>query len=354
MAINKVIRNTKNGEEILLDLTGDTATEDVVFAGSTFHAANGEVKTGSFTLENEMGAQNTLISRIKAALAGKAAGSGSDAKPTQRKTVDITSNGTTEISPDDGFVLSGVTARVNVPIPDGYIVPSGTKEISANGTYDVTDKKSVVVSVPERAIVLQNKEVTENGTYTADAGYDGLGQVIVNVPTGGGEDDVAALLENTLTTLDNRNATSLKSRALQGSTKLVSVNLPSVTSMGTYAFYNCSGLLDVRMDKVTSIPSQCFYSCSKLQRADFGAVGSIAAQAFNACTALTVLILRKSDGICTLANTNAVANSGIGTGKGFVYVPRALLNQYTANANWSAVVAAEEFRAIEDYPEICG
>jgi hypothetical protein len=287
MAINKVIRNTKNGEEILLDLTGDTATEDVVFAGSTFHAANGEVKTGSFTLESEMGAQNTLISRIKAALAGKAAGGGSDAKPTQRKTVDITSNGTTEILPDDGFVLSGVTVRVNVP-------------------------------------------------------------------TGGGEDDVAALLGNTLTTLDNRNATSLKSRALQGSTKLVSVNLPSVTSMGTYAFYNCSGLLDVRMDKVTSIPSQCFYSCSKLQRADFGAVGSIAAQAFNACTALTVLILRKSDGICTLANTNAVANSGIGTGKGFVYVPRALLNQYTANANWSAVVAAEEFRAIEDYPEICG
>lgn len=81
MAINKVIRNTKNGEEILLDLTGDTATEDVVFAGSTFHAANGEVKTGSFTLENEMGAQNTLISRIKAALAGKAAGGGGVVEP---------------------------------------------------------------------------------------------------------------------------------------------------------------------------------------------------------------------------------------------------------------------------------
>jgi hypothetical protein len=108
------------------------------------------------------------------------------------------------------------------------------------------------------------------------------------------------------------------------------------------------------MDKVTSIPSQCFYGCTKLQRADFGAVGSMAAQAFNGCTALTVLILRKSDGICTLANTNAVANSGIGTGKGFVYVPRALLNQYTANANWSAALAAERFRAIEDYPEICG
>lgn len=267
-------------------LTNEGKAADLM-KGKQMISGEGNAVDGTFTLESEMGDQKTLIAKIKAALAGKAAGGGGDEKPTQRKTVDITSNGTTEILPDDGFVLSGVTVRVNVP-------------------------------------------------------------------TGGGEDDVAALLENTLTTLDNRNATSLKSRALQGSTKLVSVNLPSVISMGTYAFYNCSGLLDVRMDKVTSIQSQCFYSCSKLQRADFGAVGSIAAQAFNACTALTVLILRKSDGICTLANTNALANSGIGTGKGFVYVPRALLNQYTANANWSAVVAAEEFRAIEDYPEVCG
>lgn len=267
-------------------LTNEGEAADLM-KGKQLISGTGEVVKGSFTLDSEMTEMSDLIRVIKATLAGKAAGGGSDAKPTQRKTVDITSNGTTEISPDDGFVLSGVMARVNVP-------------------------------------------------------------------TGGGEEDVAALLGNTLTTLDNRIATSLKSRALQGSTKLVSVNLPSVTSMGTYAFYNCSGLLDVRMDKVTSIPSQCFYSCSKLQRADFGAVGSMAAQAFNACTALTVLILRKSDGICTLSNTNAVANSGIGTGNGFVYVPRALLNQYIADANWSAVVAAEEFRAIEDYPEVCG
>lgn len=36
----------------------------------------------------------------------------------------------------------------------------------------------------------QNKEVTENGTYTADEGYTGLGTVTVNVPQEGGSGDV--------------------------------------------------------------------------------------------------------------------------------------------------------------------
>ena len=32
----------------------------------------------------------------------------------------------------------------------------------------------------------QDKTITANGQYTADAGYTGLGTVTVNVPTGGG------------------------------------------------------------------------------------------------------------------------------------------------------------------------
>lgn len=218
MAVNKVTFNTANGERTLIDLTGDTATVDAVFEGAIFHGADGEVKTGSFTISQEISEQDDLISQIRTALAGKATGGGA-VQPTQRKTVNITANGTTYVAPDDGFVLSGVTARVdvpipegyiqpsgtreittngthdvkafesvnvNVPVPDGYIKPSGTKLINANGTYDVTDKAEVLVNVPEREIRLQDIEIAENGTYSPDAGYDGFGQVIVNVPNSGG------------------------------------------------------------------------------------------------------------------------------------------------------------------------
>lgn len=216
MAINKV--DLANGET-LIDLTNDSATEAVVFEGATFHGSDGETKTGTFTISEEITQQDSLIAQIKLALVGKAAGGGSEGLPTQEKTVPITVNGTHEILPDDGFTLSKVTANVNVPIPegyikptgtleitengshnvaayesvdvdvpipDGYIVPSGTLNITENGAYDVTEKAGVVVAVPDREIVLQDIEVTENGTYSADAGYDGIGQVTVNVAASGG------------------------------------------------------------------------------------------------------------------------------------------------------------------------
>ena len=68
--------------------------------------------------------------------------------PTQEKTVEITANGTVSVAPDEGYALSKVTANVNVPIPEGYIQPSGTLEVTENGTFDVTDKASVNVNVP--------------------------------------------------------------------------------------------------------------------------------------------------------------------------------------------------------------
>lgn len=259
----------------------------------------------------------------------------------------ITENGTHDIK-------TFGSVDVNVPIPDGYIQPSGSVEITSNGTYDVTEKASAIVSIPEKQIVLQDKTIEANGTYSADSGYDGLGQVTVNV--GGSvnteSEEVATLLGNTMTVLDNSVATSLRSRACQGATKLATVNLPNVTSVGTYAFYGCTGLTTVHFPKATSIPSQALYSCTKLKHADFGQAGSIAAQAFNACSALTELILRKTDAICTLSNTNGVNNTPIGKGTGYVYVPAPLVNSYKAATNWSTFAA--QIRAIEDYPEICG
>lgn len=84
------------------------------------------------------------------------------------------------ISPDEGYTgLSQV--RVN-PIPSQYIIPTGTKSITANGTgIDVAAYATVDVAVPASGVTLQDKTgiaPTESSqTIQADAGYDGLSSV---------------------------------------------------------------------------------------------------------------------------------------------------------------------------------
>lgn len=75
--------------------------------------------------------------------------------------------------------LSKVTVQ---SIPNEYIVPSGEIEFTQNGTYDVTDKASAKVNVPEKQ--LGTKTITSNGTYKAiDDNLDGYSEV--NVATSG-------------------------------------------------------------------------------------------------------------------------------------------------------------------------
>lgn len=199
-------------------------------------------------------------------------------------------------------------------------------------------------------------------------------QITGTMESGGTENQLDDTLDGSLTSIDSTvtsvvgyacrglsklktvklpNATSIGTYAFYYCTSMTSINAPKVTTLNSYAFYNCSKLSKVNFPLATSIPTYCFYTCGGVTKADFGAAKSIAASAFAYCDSMDTLILRRTDAICTLANTtNALKNTPIAGGTGYVYVPSALIETYKANSVWSTY--ANQFRAIEDYPDICG
>lgn len=103
--------------------------------------------------------------------------------PTQNKYATPTKSRQT-IRPDSGFLLAEVTVE---PIPNQYIIPTGSQTYTQNGTVDVTALAEAVINVSP-TMNLQNKsrtftpsETQQTAAITADSGYDGLGTVNVTV-----------------------------------------------------------------------------------------------------------------------------------------------------------------------------
>ena len=86
---------------------------------------------------------------------------------------------------DAGKILKVGSSGWEVGEKSGYIpVPTDTKQITKNGTHDVTNYASANVDVEPD---LGTKNITENGTYNASSDdLDGYSSVVVNVQGGGG------------------------------------------------------------------------------------------------------------------------------------------------------------------------
>lgn len=66
MAVNKVVYNTENGAETLIDLTSDSVTPETLAKGATAHDASGNVIEGEMPTDNVRYGQQTLTEAQKA------------------------------------------------------------------------------------------------------------------------------------------------------------------------------------------------------------------------------------------------------------------------------------------------
>lgn len=235
-----------------------------------------------------------------------------------------------------GYVIKGSGATLGV-------FPEGELQITKSGTYDVTDYASVGVDVTETEDALLNG--TLRGAYTNDR------------------------------------ITYIRASAFYNCKQLTSINLPNVTgNLDTNAFYYCSSMETINLSSLESIVgSNIFYNCSSLEEIELPSLTTIGQYntgifsycyalkkvklpklsgswipntMFSYCTALEAVILGGSEmNKLNTATSPFTGATKMKDGTGFVYVPAALIETYQTDSKWAS--AGVQFRAIEDYPEIC-
>lgn len=163
MANNKVKDRQGN---VLLDLTGDTATADKVVTGYTFHDKSGVQQTGQYA---------GIIPTGKIYL-------------TDLTTFDVAAYASAEIS-DQYLLAENIKSGVTIlGVSGSYtgLVPSGSIGISGTSPVDVTSKASAYIDVANITNLTPAnivKDVTILGiTGTAEAGT-GTGDAKLNTPT---------------------------------------------------------------------------------------------------------------------------------------------------------------------------
>ena len=216
-------------------------------------------------------------------------------KPNQEKEVTPTKQEQT-IFADTGYELGKVIVK---PIPSEYIVPIGSVDIVQNGTYNIADKATANVNIPEKQ--LGTKTITKNGIYKAvDDNLDGYSEVDVETSGVDINDyfifktainkkitsnikkipliDTSAYTEMSMTFQDCSNLTeiplldtskvTIMYHTFDGCSSLTTIPLLDTSKVYRmdYMFYNCSSLTTIPLLDTSSCTNMnhMFVSCSNL------------------------------------------------------------------------------------------
>ena len=360
LKINELTNIINNLPEDIVDTSDATATSKDILGGKTAYI-NGEKVVGSMEFQHA-------------------------------KTVTPTKSSQTAVS--SGVYVAG-TITVGA-IPSNYIVPSGTKTVTSNGTHDVKSYASVNVSVDGggASVDIEDSLITGtiNGDYTNDrvttigpyAFAECSNLTTVSFPAVTSIERAAFLKCYSLTTVSFPNLTSISSNVFAGCSNLITASFPAATYIGLWAFDGCSNLTTVSFPVATNIGSSAFHLCSNLTTASFPAATYIGSNAFYLCRKLTTVSFPEvtsignsafydcsslptvsfpvatyigssafyrcynlkslyliGSSVCGLSNSNAFTSTPIGGYStsagtyGSIYVPASLLASYKAATNWT-------------------
>ncbi len=186
----------------------------------------------------------------------------------------------------------------------------------------------------------------KGGTGTFTVGE--MAQAIEDLPSGGDDTLARSIVDGTITEyIDPSFTGTIRSGAFQNCYNLQAFQAHGATGLRGGAFRSDSTIrykLDLAFPNVTSIGGYQCQNWNMMQSLDLTKCTSIA-RSFEGCSNFTVLILRKSDAIVTLANQAAFYNTPFGNAGGTIYIPKALYDHlgdgtsldYQSATNWSTV-----------------
>lgn len=214
------------------------------------------------------------------------------------------------------------SVKVNVPIPEGYIKPSGTLEITENNKeYNVAEFERAVakIALVSKLPQLIDRTITE---VTAED-LEGVTKI------GGSAFRSCQSLERVI--IPN-GVTSIGGYAFTDCNAMTHIELPiGLKSIGGRTFQTCGKLTSlVFKDGFESTTNYSIQSCGKLEIVDFPSTTiSLNSNSINGCTALKKIIVRATT---PPKATNPLFN-GIGEAK--IYVPAESVEAYKVATNWS-------------------